>query len=37
MLIQSRVGSVTIDPQGRGILLNTGAGALGMGDVRRVM
>lgn len=36
-LLESRVDSVTIDPRGRGLILNTGLGTLSLGDVRRVM
>jgi flagellar basal-body rod modification protein FlgD len=37
MLIQQRVDSVTIDPAGGEMTLNTAAGALRLADVRRVM
>jgi flagellar basal-body rod modification protein FlgD len=37
MLTPSRVNSVTIDPQGTGLILNTSAGSVALGDVRRVM
>jgi flagellar basal-body rod modification protein FlgD len=36
-LLQKRVDSVTIDPQGRGLTLNTPSGTVPIGDVRRVM
>jgi flagellar basal-body rod modification protein FlgD len=37
MLIEQRVNSVTLDPAGGGMTLNTALGSLGLGDVRRVM
>jgi flagellar basal-body rod modification protein FlgD len=37
MLLQRRVDSVTIDPSGGGLSLNTSSGSLALGDVRRVM
>lgn len=37
MLLQRRVESVTIDAAGGGLSLNTSAGSLALGDVRRVM
>jgi flagellar basal-body rod modification protein FlgD len=37
MLIQQRVDSVTIDPAGGDMTLNTASGALGLADIRRVM
>ncbi len=37
MLTPSRVNSVTIDSTGTGLILNTSAGAVALGDVRRVM
>lgn len=36
-LVESRIHSVTIDPRGRGLLLNTDLGPLTLADVRRVM
>jgi flagellar hook assembly protein FlgD len=37
MLTPSRVNSVTIDAKGTGLILNTSAGSVALGDVRRVM
>ncbi len=37
MLLQQRVESVTLDPAGGAMTLNTATGTLGLGDVRRVM
>jgi flagellar basal-body rod modification protein FlgD len=37
MMIQQRVDSVTLDPKGGAMTLNTPSGALGLADVRRVM
>lgn len=37
MLLRQRVDSVTIDPAGGSLRLNTAAGAVALGDVRRIM
>jgi flagellar basal-body rod modification protein FlgD len=37
LLTPSKVNSVTIDTQGTGLILNTSAGSVALGDVRRVM
>ena len=37
LLLRSRVDSVTLDPAGRGLVLNTPNGSLPLGAVRRVM
>jgi hypothetical protein len=37
MLLRQRVDSVTIDPAGGALRLNTAGGAIALGDVRRIM
>lgn len=37
LLLQQRINSVTIDPAGGALRLNTSAGSIAMGDVRRIM
>jgi hypothetical protein len=37
MLLRQRVDSVTIDPAGGALRLNTAGGAVALGDVRRIM
>ncbi len=37
MMLQRRVGSVSIDTQGRGLTLNTNSGAVALDDLRRIM
>lgn len=37
LLLQRRVDSVTIEPRGGSLRLNTGSGSVALGDVRRIM